>query len=156
MHLHILGVCGTFMGGIAAIARAAGHRVTGSDRNVYPPMSTQLEALGIERAPMLANTLISNPFGLPERRYLAGAELELALPISVLAPGQSLNITAATYDKGLQIAFLGIAAELPDIQRMADYTVDALAQLNSGVMKRRARPRAAAGPVRAERLVVQN
>jgi UDP-N-acetylmuramate: L-alanyl-gamma-D-glutamyl-meso-diaminopimelate ligase len=48
VHLHILGICGTFMGGIAAIARAAGHRVTGSDRNVYPPMSTQLAALGIE------------------------------------------------------------------------------------------------------------
>jgi UDP-N-acetylmuramate: L-alanyl-gamma-D-glutamyl-meso-diaminopimelate ligase len=48
MHLHILGVCGTFMGGIAALARAAGHRVTGSDANVYPPMSTQLEAEGIE------------------------------------------------------------------------------------------------------------
>ena len=48
MHVHILGICGTFMGGIAAIAKAAGHRVTGSDRGVYPPMSTQLEALGIE------------------------------------------------------------------------------------------------------------
>jgi UDP-N-acetylmuramate: L-alanyl-gamma-D-glutamyl-meso-diaminopimelate ligase len=48
MHIHILGICGTFMGGIAAIARAAGFRVTGSDRNVYPPMSTQLQALGIE------------------------------------------------------------------------------------------------------------
>jgi UDP-N-acetylmuramate: L-alanyl-gamma-D-glutamyl-meso-diaminopimelate ligase len=48
MHVHILGICGTFMGGIAAIARAAGHRVTGSDRNVYPPMSTQLEAMGID------------------------------------------------------------------------------------------------------------
>ena len=48
MHLHILGICGTFMGGIAAIAKAAGHRVTGSDRNVYPPMSTQLAALGID------------------------------------------------------------------------------------------------------------
>src|SRR5580704_2457470 len=48
MHVHILGICGTFMGGIAAIARAAGFKVTGSDRNVYPPMSTQLEALGIE------------------------------------------------------------------------------------------------------------
>jgi UDP-N-acetylmuramate: L-alanyl-gamma-D-glutamyl-meso-diaminopimelate ligase len=48
MHVHILGVCGTFMGGVAAIARAAGHRVSGSDRNVYPPMSTQLQALGIE------------------------------------------------------------------------------------------------------------
>lgn len=48
MHLHILGICGTFMGGIAAIAKAMGHKVTGSDTNVYPPMSTQLEALGIE------------------------------------------------------------------------------------------------------------
>ena len=48
MHIHILGICGTFMGGIAALARAAGHRVTGSDRNVYPPMSTQLRALGID------------------------------------------------------------------------------------------------------------
>jgi UDP-N-acetylmuramate: L-alanyl-gamma-D-glutamyl-meso-diaminopimelate ligase len=48
MHLHILGICGTFMGGIAAIARQAGHQVTGCDANVYPPMSTQLEAQGIQ------------------------------------------------------------------------------------------------------------
>src|SRR5438270_13228619 len=47
-HLHILGICGTFMGGIAAIASAAGYRVTGCDANVYPPMSEQLSALGIE------------------------------------------------------------------------------------------------------------
>jgi UDP-N-acetylmuramate: L-alanyl-gamma-D-glutamyl-meso-diaminopimelate ligase len=48
MHVHILGIGGTFMGGVAAIAKAAGFKVTGSDLNVYPPMSTQLEALGIE------------------------------------------------------------------------------------------------------------
>ena len=48
MHVHILGIGGTFMGGVAALAQAAGHRVTGSDRSVYPPMSTQLTALGIE------------------------------------------------------------------------------------------------------------
>jgi UDP-N-acetylmuramate: L-alanyl-gamma-D-glutamyl-meso-diaminopimelate ligase len=48
MHIHILGICGTFMGGIAAIAREAGHRVTGCDANVYPPMSDQLRALDIE------------------------------------------------------------------------------------------------------------
>jgi UDP-N-acetylmuramate: L-alanyl-gamma-D-glutamyl-meso-diaminopimelate ligase len=48
MHLHILGICGTFMGGLAAVAREAGHRVTGCDANVYPPMSDQLRALGIE------------------------------------------------------------------------------------------------------------
>ena len=47
MHLHILGICGTFMGGIAAIARQAGHRVTGCDANVFPPMSEQLTTLGI-------------------------------------------------------------------------------------------------------------
>ena len=48
MRVHILGVCGTFMGGIAAIAKEAGHDVSGADQNVYPPMSTQLAALGIE------------------------------------------------------------------------------------------------------------
>ena len=48
MHLHILGICGTFMGGLAALAREAGHRVTGCDAQVYPPMSEQLQALGIE------------------------------------------------------------------------------------------------------------
>jgi UDP-N-acetylmuramate: L-alanyl-gamma-D-glutamyl-meso-diaminopimelate ligase len=48
MHIHILGICGTFMGGLAAIAREAGHRVTGCDANVYPPMSDQLRSLGIE------------------------------------------------------------------------------------------------------------
>ncbi len=47
MNLHILGICGTFMGGVAALARELGHRVQGSDANVYPPMSTQLEQLGI-------------------------------------------------------------------------------------------------------------
>ena len=48
MHIHILGICGTFMGGLAALAREAGHRVTGCDAGVYPPMSDQLRALDIE------------------------------------------------------------------------------------------------------------
>ena len=48
MHIHILGICGTFMGGIAVLAKQQGHKVTGSDLNVYPPMSTQLEEQGIE------------------------------------------------------------------------------------------------------------
>src|SRR5260221_4454824 len=48
MHVHILGIAGTFMGGVAAIAKSAGFRVTGSDLNVYPPMSTQLTAMGID------------------------------------------------------------------------------------------------------------
>ena len=49
-HIHILGICGTFMGGIAAIAKQAGYRVTGCDANVYPPMSTQLEAQAAPRS----------------------------------------------------------------------------------------------------------
>ncbi len=48
MHIHILGICGTFMGGLATIARQAGHKVTGCDANVYPPMSSQLQAQGID------------------------------------------------------------------------------------------------------------
>jgi UDP-N-acetylmuramate: L-alanyl-gamma-D-glutamyl-meso-diaminopimelate ligase len=48
MHIHILGICGTFMGGLAVLAKEAGHKVTGCDINVYPPMSTQLQAQGIE------------------------------------------------------------------------------------------------------------
>ena len=47
MHLHILGICGTFMGSLALLARDLGHTVTGSDQSVYPPMSTQLENAGI-------------------------------------------------------------------------------------------------------------
>ena len=48
MHIHILGICGTFMGSLAVLARQLGHTVSGSDANVYPPMSTQLEQQGIE------------------------------------------------------------------------------------------------------------
>jgi diacylglycerol O-acyltransferase len=73
--------------------------------------------------------VISNPFGLPHKCYLAGAEVEMALPVSVLLHGQSLNITAVTYDQNLQIAFLGLETELPDIQHLADYTVLAFDEL---------------------------
>ena len=48
MHIHILGICGTFMGGVAQLAAHAGHTVTGCDANVYPPMSDQLKLAGIE------------------------------------------------------------------------------------------------------------
>ncbi|MBT5952848.1 MAG: UDP-N-acetylmuramate:L-alanyl-gamma-D-glutamyl-meso-diaminopimelate ligase, partial [Methylococcales bacterium] len=47
MHIHILGICGTFMGGIAQIAKQLGHEVSGTDNNIYPPMSTQLEAMDV-------------------------------------------------------------------------------------------------------------
>ncbi len=62
MHIHILGICGTFMGSLAVLAKELGHQVTGSDANVYPPMSTQLQAQGIELMQGYeAEHLIPNP-----------------------------------------------------------------------------------------------
>ncbi len=68
MHIHILGICGTFMGGIAAIAQEAGHKVTGCDQNVYPPMSTQLESLGIA----LISGFSADQTGIKPDRYVIG------------------------------------------------------------------------------------
>lgn len=89
MHIHILGVCGTFMGGIAALAKAAGHRVTGSDRNVYPPMSTQLEALGIS---------VAEGFG-PEQLDPAP---DIVLVGNVMTRGQP--VVEALLDRGIPYA----------------------------------------------------
>jgi WS/DGAT/MGAT family acyltransferase len=104
-----------------------------------------MELLNISRAPVLANAVISNPGGYTEKRYVAGAELEIGLPVSVLAPGQALNITVATYDRNLQVAFLALESSLPDIQRLADLTVNAFDELQAAAApRRRARaPRAA-------------
>lgn len=88
MHIHILGICGTFMGGIAALARELGHTVTGQDRAAWPPMSTQLEKLGItihsgyETDPLESNppdlVIVGNAItrGLPALEYV----LERGLP----------------------------------------------------------------------------
>ena len=68
MHIHILGICGTFMGGLAALARSAGHRVTGCDTGVYPPMSDQLRALDIE----LVEGYDAGQLGLQPDIYVVG------------------------------------------------------------------------------------
>ena len=68
MHIHILGICGTFMGGVAALAREAGHKVTGCDAGVYPPMSDQLRALGIE----LIEGFDAGQMGLQPDMYVVG------------------------------------------------------------------------------------
>ena len=68
MHIHILGICGTFMGGLAALAREAGHKVTGCDANVYPPMSDQLRALDIE----LIEGFGADQMGLAPDTYVVG------------------------------------------------------------------------------------
>ena len=77
MHIHILGICGTFMGGIAQLARAAGHRVTGCDSGVYPPMSTQLEAAGIE----LVEGYGSEQIGLGPDCYVVGNAISRGNPL---------------------------------------------------------------------------
>jgi diacylglycerol O-acyltransferase / wax synthase len=118
-------------------ARVKSHvRQTGPDALVnytalVHAVPAALELLKVSRAPVLANAVISNPGGYDEKRYVAGAELEIGLPVSVLAPGQALNITVATYGRKLQVAFLGLEASLPDIQRLADLTVHAFDELQA-------------------------
>ncbi len=87
------------------------------------------EGLGMRDAPLLANLVVSNPVGFTEKRYLMGAEIELALPVSVVAPGQVLNITGVNYVDRYQIAFIAIAEAVPDIELLAKYTEEALATL---------------------------
>jgi UDP-N-acetylmuramate: L-alanyl-gamma-D-glutamyl-meso-diaminopimelate ligase len=77
MHIHILGICGTFMGGIALLAREAGHRVTGCDANVYPPMSTQLEAQGID----LVEGYAADQIGLEPDLYVVGNAVSRGNPL---------------------------------------------------------------------------
>src|SRR4029078_11580544 len=102
MHLHTLGSCGTFMGGIALIARAAGHRVTGCDANVYPPMSTHLAAEGIE----LIEGWSPDQIGLKPDVYVIGnvvtrgnplmeAILDRGLPYLSGPPGLAGNVARA-------------------------------------------------------------
>ncbi len=68
MRIHILGICGTFMGGLAMLARSLGHEVTGSDANVYPPMSTLLEKQGIESDPGLRSCPVGSGSGSGDYR----------------------------------------------------------------------------------------
>jgi WS/DGAT/MGAT family acyltransferase len=88
-----------------------------------------LELLHVSRGPALANAVISNPGGYTDKRYVAGAEMEIGLPVSVLAPGQALNITIANYDAHLQVAFLALEASIPNVQRLADLNVSAFDEL---------------------------
>ena len=86
MHIHIMGICGTFMGGLALLARELGHQVTGSDQNVYPPMSTQLEAEGIT---LMSGYLPSNLDPRPDLVVVGNAisrgnpELEAVLNLGI-------------------------------------------------------------------------
>jgi hypothetical protein len=84
-----------------------------------------LEKLGMKGGIAVSNLVVSNPFGLPEKRYLMGGKVELALPISVVNAGQMLNVTAVTLDDQLQIAFLAIPEAVPRLHKLVQYTREA-------------------------------
>jgi len=90
MHLHILGICGTFMGGLALIARAAGHKVTGCDAGVYPPMSTQLQEQGIE----LIEGFSADQTALQPDLYIVGNVVARGNPLMEAILDQGLAYTS--------------------------------------------------------------
>jgi UDP-N-acetylmuramate: L-alanyl-gamma-D-glutamyl-meso-diaminopimelate ligase len=93
MHLHILGICGTFMGGLAAIAKAAGHRVTGCDANVYPPMSTQLAALGIGLTEGYAADQLDGEAGAADL-FVVGNAIKRGMPLVEAILDRGLRYTS--------------------------------------------------------------
>jgi WS/DGAT/MGAT family acyltransferase len=99
-----------------------------------------IESLGLGELPMLANVVISNPAGFEHRVHFNGAEVELALPISVVAHHQVLNITVSTYGDALHVTFIALREAIPDLPRLAGYTVEALPTLESDLARPR-RPR---------------
>jgi diacylglycerol O-acyltransferase len=96
-------------------------------------LASSIESLGLNGLPMLANTVVSNPAGLTEPVYFNGARVELALPVSVVAHHQVLNITATTYVDELHVTFIALREAVPDVQRLADRTVAALRELEEGL-----------------------
>ena len=110
MHIHILGICGTFMGGIAAIARAAGHTVTGCDANVYPPMSDQLRALGID----LIEGFDASIIGSNDYRDIAGADVIIVTAGVARKPGMSRDDLLGINLKVMKAVGEGIKANAPN------------------------------------------
>jgi hypothetical protein len=103
---------------------------------------------------MLANAVVSNPAGFEKRLYFNGAEVELALPISVVAHHQVLNITVTTYVDELHVTFIALKEAIPDLQRLADFTVAAAADLDADlarIERRKARARPRQAPARRAR-----
>jgi hypothetical protein len=104
---------------------------------VQHSIASTIESLGLTELPMLANVVISNPAGYEQRKYFNGAEVELALPISVVAHHQVLNITISTYVDELHVTFIALREAIPDLQRLADYTAAALPELAADLARGR-------------------
>jgi UDP-N-acetylmuramate: L-alanyl-gamma-D-glutamyl-meso-diaminopimelate ligase len=131
MHLHILGICGTFMGSLAALAREAGHRVTGCDANVYPPMSDQLRQMDIQ----LIEGWSADQLALKPDVFVVGnvvtrgnplieAILDAGLPYTSgpqwlaehLLPGRHLLAVAGTHGKTTTTAMLAWILDCAGLQ----------------------------------------
>jgi diacylglycerol O-acyltransferase / wax synthase len=107
--------------------------------------ASAIESLQLGRLPMLANTVISNPAGLDSKVFFNGAAVEMALPVSVVAHHQVLNITATNYASQLHVTFIALREAIPDVQQLADLTVGALDDLNSVFVRRKNKPARRAG-----------
>jgi hypothetical protein len=107
---------------------------------VQHSIASAIESLGLGALPMLANAVISNPAGYERRVYFNGAEVELALPISVVAHHQVLNITITTYVDELHVTFIALREAIPDLERLAEYTAAALPELAADLARGRKTP----------------
>jgi diacylglycerol O-acyltransferase len=97
--------------------------------------ASAIESLHLGQLPMLANAVVSNLYGVTERRYFMGAAVELALPVSVVAHHQTLNITAGTYVDELHVTYIAVREALPDVQKLADAAVEAFAELEADLIR---------------------
>ena len=93
-----------------------------------------VERVAENAAPKLSNLLISNPFGFAGEPYLMGAKVELALPVSVVAAGHKLNVTAVTLGPRLQIGFLAMPEAVPHIEHLARLTEQAFDEVKAALM----------------------
>jgi len=100
-------------------------------------LASAIESLGLGQLPMLANSVISNPAGFRRRVYFNGAAMELGLPVSVVAHHQVLNVTITTYVNDLHVTFMALREAIPDLQRLADYTTEAVSALEADLRRRR-------------------
>jgi hypothetical protein len=96
-------------------------------------LASAIETLGLDELPMLANAVVSNPTGLAGRVWFNGFPVELALPVSVVAHHQTLNVTITNYADDLHVTFIAVREALPDVQVLADDTARALGDLARSV-----------------------
>ena len=99
-------------------------------------VASAIESLNLGDLPMLANAVISNPAGLEGKVYFNGLPVELALPVSVVAHHQVLNVTISNYGDDLHVTFIALKEAVPDVQRLADATMQALVELQRSVARR--------------------